>query len=181
VNLSLLLKYGPTLLVLLSCSWLSWEWRDRAADIEAQVHANELQALRLEAAHAQLLASRQVRARERATAERLQAIEEAAALRTREREVVTVYVTEEVVRYAESPAVPRFAMPAAWVRLHDIAAASTPGMPPAAFAPELAYGTAGPITDAGALAVTAGNYASCNATREQLIDLQAWVRAALNP
>lgn len=81
-------------------------------------------------------------------------------------ERIPIYVRED----AQHPA--QF-VPIGFVRLHDAAAGGT-ALPDAA-------GIADDAASAVTLATVAGtvidNYGSCNATREQLIGLQGWVRA----
>jgi hypothetical protein len=173
-------KLGVGAVALLGAFWFGWEWRDRAADTEALAHANQIQQMQLEAQAAATTASEHAREIERLTAERLAAVEEAATLRNQEREVVEVEVTREVVRYAEAPDRARLVLPGDWVRVHDIAAAGRyANVPATAFATGRAYDAAGAVTDARALAVTTGNYATCNAVSDRLEALQAWVRTAL--
>ncbi|HEY0963477.1 MAG TPA: hypothetical protein VGE69_14085 [Pseudomonadales bacterium] len=170
------------LAAVLAVFWAGWEWRDRAADVDTLVHQNEIAALRLEALGNAVVASEQARAKEHALAASLAAVEEAAVLREQEREVVEVEVTREVVVYAENPDVARVVLPGNWVRIHDIAAAGrSAGVPASAFASGRTYEAAGTVTDARALAVATGNYATCNAIRDQLTALQEWVRVAHAP
>lgn len=85
----------------------------------------------------------------------------------------TVYKTidREVIRYVQASA-PACRLPAGFVRLHDAAAtASIPAAPGESDARPSA------ITDTDALGIIAGNYETCTETRQQLIDLQGWVRA----
>lgn len=172
----LALKLGPYAIAAILAGWLGWEWRDRAADAEALAHVNQIQNMQLQAQAAATTASEQARALEQLQAERASAIAEAAALRNQEREVVERVITEEVIRYVESPDVVRVSLPGEWVRIHDLAAtgrnASLPAPPGAAGIP---YAIPAPVTDARALAVTTGNYATCHAIADQLAALQAWV------
>jgi hypothetical protein len=86
--------------------------------------------------------------------------------------VVYQTITKEVIRYAQTP-IGAVRLDAQWVRDHDAASSLSP-VPNTA---GNADGGAGSVTAADALAVVTDNYASCNATRQQLIDLQQWVTA----
>lgn len=81
-------------------------------------------------------------------------------------EKVPVYVRED----AQHPA--QF-VPVGFVRLHDAAAGAT-ALPDAA---RIADDAASAVTLATVAGTIIDNYGSCNATREQLIGLQGWVRA----
>ena len=131
------------------------------------------QALDARAALGQVEAARRVEAHEAAITNEADAVHFQHVEAAR---VVYQTVTKEVIRYAQDPgAVVR--LDAGWVRDHDDAALGVVSDP---------AGTAG-RSDAGSTSVTAAdaletvtdNYASCNATRQQLIDLQNWVRAEM--
>jgi hypothetical protein len=159
-----------------SAFWAGWEWRDRAADAELLAEQAKLTTLRLELAQAATTASEQARELERLTAAQVALANEAEALRSQEREVVERVVTNEVIRYVQSPNAGLLTLPAEWVRIHDRAAAGR-SVPETAFPSRNAYADAGRVTDADALAVTTDNYATCHAIRDQLIALQDWVKA----
>lgn len=161
-----------------SAFWIGWEWRDRSADLEAAVAAQQRAELYQQAQAAQTIASEQARNVERLTAERTALASEAAALRDQEREVVERVVTREVIRYVQNPNTVRTVLPFEWVRIHDRAATGRgAGMPAATDGPRRPDAVAAPVTDADALVVITDNYTTCQATRDQLIGLQDWVRS----
>lgn len=81
-------------------------------------------------------------------------------------------VTRKVIEYVQNPAIERVHLPAEWVRLHDTAASGrmSEDADPAGPTDDPAVG----VTDADAIAVVVENYATCTATRNQLIALQEW-------
>src|SRR5690606_36030981 len=124
-----------------------------------------------------LLASQeQAREIERLQAERLAALDEAAALRNREREVVEIEIEKEVIRYVDRPNRVDVLLPVDWVRIHDAAALGrSAGLPDASRDTGSVVAASPGVTDAHALAVVTGNYNTCNDIRAQLIDLQVRV------
>lgn len=148
--------------------WVGWEWRDRSADVQ-------MSDLRRDLADANAEASESARMAERLSQERATLAAEAEALRNQEREVVTRTVTEEVIRYVQTPAATECGPDYEFVRIHDTAAAGrVPGSADPAAEPDAA---ARSITNADLLSVVTENYATCQTVRDQLISLQEWVRA----
>ena len=97
----------------------------------------------------------------------------AAAHEVKRAETRVVYRTidKEVIRYVQS-APPACQLTAGWVRLHDAAAVSA--VPAAPSEPDAQPSG---FTDVDGLATVVGNYEACNEARQQLIDLQAWLRS----
>lgn len=174
----LVVKFLPIPVALIVGFVAGWEWRDRSADLELAEAQARYDAAVIESQRQLLLNQAQARAIERIQAERIQAVEEATALRNREREVVTVEVEREVIRYVERQDRPAVLLPADWVRIHDTAAlgrrAGLPGTAVATPEPDAASSGA---TDAQALGVIARNYQTCHAIADQLTALQQWVAA----
>lgn len=88
--------------------------------------------------------------------------------------VIAKTITQEVIRYVQTPAAADFGVDADGVRIIDAAASRRVPANTRDTAPsddDTAGATAGEI-----VASVAGNYDTCNDTREQLIELQAWVR-----
>jgi hypothetical protein len=159
-----------------------YEWRDRSADNELLVKQAEIDAMLLEAQARATVASEDARQLEQLARVREALAGEVEALRNQERAVVERVVTKEVIKYVENNYSGSIVMPGEWVRIHDIAAAGrSPGMSAAPYATGAAYDDAVRVTDAGAIAITAENYSTCNEIRDQLVSLQDWVRAALPP
>jgi predicted membrane metal-binding protein len=132
------------------------------------------QALDDRAALAQVQLARRVEQRQAATTS---IVEAAHVLTQAKARVIYQTISNEVVRYAKDPgAVVR--LDAGWVREHNAAAVGVPAVSDAA---GFVDGAAGGVTAVDALATVTGNYASCNDTRRQLIDLQSWLKQqALN-
>lgn len=88
-------------------------------------------------------------------------------------QTVTRTIIKEVPRYVSRQADAGCRVPDGFVGVHDSAASGVPPVPPAAGQP---YDAASGV-DLSAVAVTvADNYGTCNAVRQQLLDLQRWVR-----
>ena len=88
-----------------------------------------------------------------------------------ETRVVYRTIEKEVIRYVQS-APPNCQLPAGWVRLHDAAALSAvPAAPGESDAQPSGF------TDVDGLVAVVGNYEACAETRQQLVDLQAWLRS----
>ena len=95
------------------------------------------------------------------------------ALKNRRREVVERVVTKQVIKYVETDNARECGLSADGVRIHDTAARGA--------VPSDTDTT--PIVDDGAIAasnaevmqVVTGNYATCNAIRDQLTGFQSWV------
>lgn len=90
--------------------------------------------------------------------------------------VVYRTITKEIVRYAQTDAGARRCLDADWVRQHDASA-----VPAAASAGPDAAADASAPTNAEALDVVVGNYAQCNAWREDLLGWQRWYHALTPP
>lgn len=99
---------------------------------------------------------------------------EAYEAKNREREVITKYVTKEVIKYVQSDDAGKCDLPDQWVYLHDTAArGSLPRDTDTASEPN---GDTGRITDIEVLGVVTENYQSCHKIRDQLIGLQEWAK-----
>lgn len=156
-----------------------WEWRDRLAEAQLRTKEAQIALMRLEAQQAATEASEQARRLERLMQDRIVLAAELEALRNQEREVVERIVTQEVIRYVQSPDHGQLVLPGDWVRIHDAAAlGARSGLPAATFPSAGAYADAARITDADSIAVVADNYGTCHEIRDQLQALQSWVRAA---
>lgn len=146
------------------------EWRDRAADAE-------ISGIRQELAEESQKASERARKIEQLNAERAQLAAAAASLRNQEREVITETIYQEVVEYVPEsiPADCPVGPDDGWLYRHDIAAAgSLPGATIAAAGPDARTEV---ITDFDALVAVTGNYGTCHEIRDQLVNLQEWVRS----
>lgn len=97
----------------------------------------------------------------------------AAAHEAKRAETRTIYKTieKEVIRYVQTVP-PACQLSAGWVRLHDAAALSA--VPAAPSEPDAQPSG---FTDVDGLVTVVGNYEACNETRQQLVDLQAWLRS----
>ena len=140
-----------------------WSWRDAIADKDAARTAQE-------AAQAQTKASERLRKIEQLNAENAALVAQNAALRNQEREVITNTITNEVIRYVQTPSATVCALDADGVRIHNAAASGD------------VSGLSGPSSgfDASAAEVVTtvtANYATCHAVRDQLVSLQEWVRS----
>lgn len=166
-------------LFLVSASFLAGhEWRDRKADNELFLKDAEIASLYLQAQTAATVASEKARELERATIERTALALEADVLRNQERQVIEKIVNREVVRYVSNPAAGFVLLPPDWVRIHDLAASGTFGLPQTADTPRLPDAIPSPVADSDAIAVVAENYTTCREITGQLEALQAWVRVA---
>lgn len=156
--------------------WIGWEWRDRSADAELLAEQAKYDAAVIESQQRLIESREQARTIERLQRERLAALDEAAALRNREREVVEIEVEREVIRYVDRPNRVDVLLPVDWVRIHDRAALgrAASGMPNARGTESGQYAASPGVTDALALAVITGNYSACHDIRDQLITLQEW-------
>lgn len=149
--------------------WAGWEWRDRAADAA-------MSALQRDLADANARASEEARRAEQLAQERTSLAAEAEALRNQEREVVTRTVTQEVIKYVQTPVATSCGPDPEFVRIHDAAASGRmPGSSDTSGQPDA---EADGVTNADLLSVVTDNYSRCQATRDQLLSLQEWVRAA---
>lgn len=95
--------------------------------------------------------------------------------RKKKQQVVTKYVDKEIIKYVQSDVAGKCNLPDNWVRIHDLSATgdkardtNPTGKPD---------GDAGAVTDVEAITVVSGNYRSCNRTRDQLIELQNWIKS----
>lgn len=149
---------------LLAASFASgWSWRDAIADKDAARTEQE-------AAEAQTKASERLRKIEQLNAENAALVAQNAALRNQEREVITETITNEVIRYVQTPASTVCALDADGVRLHNAAAAGDVS--------GLSDTASGFNASAAELVTTVtANYGTCHAIRDQLINLQEWVRS----
>lgn len=124
-----------------------------------------------DAYEAHLLSIERARLIESERSKRLQAVAEADALRRQEREVITREITNEVIRYVQTPVSTECGLDPGGVRLHDLAASGImPGSPDDTAA---SYGRA---TAAEVVTVVTENYSTCHAIRDKLISLQETVR-----
>lgn len=96
-----------------------------------------------------------------------------AAERKVEIQTVTKTIIKKVPVYVTREADSRCAVPRGFVRLHDSAAAGMPPVPDTSGEPD--DGPSGVALSAVAGTVV-DNYGSCQETRQQLIDLQDWLR-----
>lgn len=108
---------------------------------------------------------------QRADAEALDAVIEAAYQRTKKRQVRTRTVVKEVTRYVESEP-DACELDPEWVRHHNHAAAEPSSEP---------YGSASGVTTTDLLPVVTDNYLRCYEWRDRLIGLQDWVRRTRDP
>jgi hypothetical protein len=99
------------------------------------------------------------------------------ALNQKKQQVRTVYVNREIVKYAKSPDAGKCKLDDQWVRIHD---ATASGVSNDAETASTIDGKARQITDITALQTITENYGQCNAIRQQLIGLQAWVKGVTN-
>lgn len=83
-------------------------------------------------------------------------------------------ITNQVIKYVQSPNAGNCAMPVEWVRIHDNAATGEGNQP--TNTPSGVDDSTRAITDADAIAVIANNYELCRDTRTRLINLQQWAR-----
>ena len=95
-------------------------------------------------------------------------------LSQKKQKVVTQYINKEVIKYVQADTTGMCDMPAEWVRLHDIAARNN--IAGDADSTAVTNDSAARITDIDALEVVTENYLTCNEVREQLMNLQEWVK-----
>lgn len=90
-------------------------------------------------------------------------------------EIRTVFktITKEVRRYVPIEVDRGCPIPDGFVRLHDAAAAGRAPVPEASGSID---GGAAPVELSEVASTVAGNYGACHETRQQLIDLQGWIR-----
>lgn len=104
-------------------------------------------------------------------------IETAAQLdveRERKAKVVEKVITNEIVKYVQTPAAQHCGLDVDGVRILNHAAI---GMSEDSETAGATDAKAGNVTAAAVVANVAGNYSTCNETRDQLIALQSWARA----
>ena len=99
-----------------------------------------------------------------------------AAERVKKNKIVEKVITNDVIRYVQTPGAAKCGVDADGVRIINAAAAGR--LPESADTSAAPDATAGGVTAARVVASVAGNYGTCRETRQQLIDLQGWVTAA---
>lgn len=99
---------------------------------------------------------------------------EAFEISNQKREVVTRYVTNEVIKYVQTPDAGKCEFNDDWVRVHDAAASSS--LPSADLSTGELDGASRKITDVEVLNVTTQNYEGCNKEIDKLRELQLWAR-----
>ncbi len=140
-------------------------------DLKADADAGKIAA-------AQLQAERAARAKEGAQA--LATYQTGLAFGQSMAKTREVYRTirEEVPNYVTPEIDARFPVPVGSVRLHDAAARGEKPVPDPSGKPNDA--TSG-VTASAFADTVAGNYETCNATRDQLIGLQDWITQKIAP
>ncbi|MBL4761517.1 MAG: hypothetical protein JKY93_02325 [Gammaproteobacteria bacterium] len=104
-----------------------------------------------------------------------QARTEAYETRRLKQQVVTKYISREIIKYVKNPNAGKCDLPNGWVQPHDAAARNAvPGQSDATGEPDDAPSG---ITDIEALGVVTENYQTCHLIRDQLIELQLWAKA----
>lgn len=99
------------------------------------------------------------------------------AIHQQKQKTVTQYINREVIKYVQSPDAGQCQLPDDWVRTYDAAAANMSRSPASSGG---ADDDTTRITDIEVLQNAGDNYGACNQIRQQLIDLQNWVRGDSN-
>ena len=122
-------------------------------------------------------ARKRVKTIELLNAEITTVIEERDLAMQQEERVVERIVTNEVIKYVQNTVIEHCDVPVEFVRLHDAAASG--GVPDNAESADAADDASRGTSDADVLQVVTTNYSTCRRTRNQLINLQAWIEGVM--
>ena len=161
---------------LAAAAYGGWQVRDYRAGEQIARMELAMSDIRTQVIEQNQAAEQAARELERANQDRADAIAAAAEATARARQARGKTVTQEVIRYVQSPMATDCRIDHEWVRISDTAASSHI-LSENAIASAEPDDRPGTVAAADALSVVAENYLACTDTSDRLIGLQDWVRS----